>query len=158
MGFKALCSVVAGWQGREGVIVKFDNGLWVKVKSKWWFRAGRSQQCRWKLKEQQLRSAERRVQQIALGETIEQRVAVVGWPAGTSIDTVKRVFASAIKVEMITERATGKLRLVVVAFSGKEDQRAVLGRDWMVDGRELVVAKAYGRRARTGSKPIVASY
>ena len=35
MGFKSLCRVVKGWQDREGVIVKFTNGAWVKVKSAW---------------------------------------------------------------------------------------------------------------------------
>jgi hypothetical protein len=48
-----LRAEVQGWWNREGVIIRFTNGLWVKAKSNWWFQAGFGQQISHSAREQQ---------------------------------------------------------------------------------------------------------
>ena len=71
---------VQDWWGREGVIVQFSNGLWMKVKGRWWFQAGYNNGMQGTAVKQRQQKQDRRGKLSDRLGLVEQRVAVVGWP------------------------------------------------------------------------------
>jgi len=144
-----IADCVAGWVGKEGVVVRFSDGTAVKVKSRWWFRSGfgpqeREQDRRWRHRE-----AERQQRQQELLQTREQRLVVVGFQGMVQAGDVFRVMTGAAKAEFVTDKKTGKLRVVTVSFmdceSCKVGEQAARRAGWKT-------RRAYSRRTRGSAK------
>ena len=157
MSIDDMRSEVLGWWGREGVIVRFSNGLWVKLKSRWWFRAGYS-------KVVQERAAGQceleRLRKIKLGVHFslpELRIAVVGLPKMSSVKTVRDVYPEAEKIEMVYD-LHGKLRVTVLAMADQHTRDEVLREVRTIGKKKLCMQAAYSRRARTRGCVRVVTY
>ena len=157
MSIDDMRSEVLGWWGREGVIVRFSNGLWVKLKSRWWFRAGYS-------KVVQERAAGQcemeRLRKIRLGVHFslpELRIAVVGWPKMSSVQTVRDAYPEAKKIEMVYD-LHGKLRVTVLALADQHTRDEVLRGVRTIGKKKLCMQAAYSRRARTRGSVRVVTY
>ena len=98
MSIDDMRSEVMGSWGREGVIVRFSNGLWVKLKSRWWFRAGYSKVVQERAAGQCELERLIELRKIRLGVHFslpELRISVVGWPKMSSVQTVRDVYPEA---------------------------------------------------------------
>ena len=88
------------------VIVRFSNGVWVKLKSRWWFRAGYNKV----VQERAARQCElERLREIKLGVHFslpELRIAVVGGPKMSSVKAVRDVYPEAEKIETVYDLHT----------------------------------------------------
>jgi hypothetical protein len=147
-GLYGVMREVRRWKGREGVIVRLEGGVLVKVKSNWWFRVGvdrdrNEKAVEWKEQEQ------RRVERLSgQGRLKAQRLAVVGWQMGTSLHQMSMAVATAVRLEAVYGRG-GKLRVVMAAFGTVAAAQKVLQEGLVCGGRRLQVQAAYSNR--TGS-------
>jgi hypothetical protein len=147
-GLYGVMREVRRWKGREGVIVRLEGGVLVKVKSNWWFRVGvdrdrNEKAVEWKEQEQ------RRVERLSgQGRLKAQRLAVVGWQMGTSLHQMSMAVATAVRLEAVYGRG-GKLKVVMAAFGTVAAAQKVLQEGLVCGGRRLQVQEAYSNR--TGS-------
>jgi hypothetical protein len=139
---------VQGWWDREGVIIRFTNGLWVKAKSNWWFRAGFGERLSHDAHEQHELEISRRQKLEGKSQLLEQRIAVVGWPPLTSMQDVRFTFSTAARAEMVYNLG-GKLRVVIVSYSATRERDAAMQKPTYTNGNKLKLCEAYSRRART---------
>jgi hypothetical protein len=119
MSLRDLVSEVQSWVGKEGVVVKFEDGTMCKVKSEWWFRAG----YRWEDREEaKLWRHKERVRQAKFRDrmrTRPQRVAMWGIQGHTTVETIRRWVPEARKIEMVYKTG-GKLSVAIASFDDKD--------------------------------------
>ena len=149
MGLKDMVDTVRAWKGREGVIVRFEGGITVKVKSDWWFAAGHSKERAAKAAEWKQQESERRSRMRGRCQLREQRVAVVGWRMGTTHEEISRCLNKAEHVEVVYGRTNGKMRVVIASYRAAAEVQAMLsGRLVMCGDRVLQTRAVYSGRTR----------
>ena len=140
---------VQQWQNREGVVIHMSGGQVVKAKSLWWYRSGFTQKTRraaalnkvelWRL------IAKRQLQMLST----KQRLAVVGWPMGTTPKAVFQRFQHAKKAELVFCQHTNVLRVVIVSFETEEDMK----QEWDKAGAaKCRMRPAYSSRTRSSKE------
>ena len=100
--------------------MRFGDGQMVKVKSRWWFRSGfigrwRQDAVEWAAQER----CKRKVMETRL-KLRRQRLAIVGCAGIGCVMDVFKQFELAIKIEMVYNTVTGRLRVVIVSFQTVE--------------------------------------
>lgn len=133
------------WHNCEGVVVRFTDGTWVKIKSDWWSRTGYSSQFSSKISarvaEEQLRLRERKrkLQHFSL------RLAFYGLPFDMRHGDIAHLFPGCRQIQMVYGHS-GRLRVALVAFSTVSERNEAL---WDPCHRDLDLETAYSSRART---------
>ena len=147
---------VYGWRNVEGVVVRFRNGLWLKIKSKWWCDTGYTKRFTNKIKDrldaskQRVHDKKRRHQHHSL------RLAVTNMHYSTSVANIAIAswFPTARKVEMVYN-PIGRLRLAMLAFDSMAERNQALQDPLNSD---LSLVGAYSARTRTSSKVVVTNH
>ena len=151
------------YKRQEGVVVRLDRGtsgqsdILVKVKTNWWFQAGHDKEKNREAADWREKETARASRMVAEGRTRTQRLAVVGWKAGTSEANVHECLEGSERGEMVYEKRTGRLRVVMVSYRTQEQAERVLSEGVICDGRRLAVREAYSTRTRGSEKHRVAT-
>ena len=106
MGWNAMTTlrmVVRQWQHCEGVVIRFTDGSWVKVKSQWWedacagYSSGFTEKIAYKIGQARLKLQQdkRRYQHHSL------RLAVTLLPIDANPGEIKHCFPAATKIQMV---------------------------------------------------------
>ena len=149
IGLKAIVKQVSQWKAKEGVIVRLEGGVVLKVKSDWWFTAGYCKRFRDKAKEWKEQEDQRWTRMQRKMQTKRHRLAVVR-PYGIEKPAdVLSVMSTAEKVEAVYTGA--KLSVIIVSFKctkeKNEAQQAALELKWKVcDSYSNRTANKVGRR------------
>jgi hypothetical protein len=163
LGMEQLIKTVRQWKSREGIVVRLNRGtsgqgdIMVKIKTNWWFQAGHDKSKIEGAEEWRNKETARASRMRAEGRTRVQRLAVVGWRAGTSEAAAHECLEDSERGEMVYEKRTGRLRVVMVSYKTQEQAERVLREGIMCDGRRLAVREAYSARTRGSEKHRVAT-
>ena len=91
-------------------------------------------------------------------QTPGQRLAVVGWRAGTTVKNVFRTFGTARKAELVYRRSTGRLAVVILSFGTRWEREAAQEQARDTVGQERMRV-AYSRQTRnTRERQVVTLY
>jgi hypothetical protein len=139
---------VKNWHNCEGVVIRFTNQSWVKVKSDWWQRTGYSSQFSVKIaagvtsEQRKLQARKEKLQHFSL------RLAVLGLRFDTRPVEVMDWFPGCKQVQMVYGHS-GRLRLAIVVFSTQSERNEAL---WDPLNSALQLQPAYSSRTRTGAR------
>jgi hypothetical protein len=153
MGLKDMVETVRAWKGREGVIVKFEGGVMVKLKSDWWFAAGHGKERTAKATEWRQHENERKIRTEDRCQLRSQRVAVVGWRMGTTHEDISRCLSDAEHVEVVYSKTNGRMRVVIASYKATAEAQAMLSRKVVTWGDKMLQTRAvYSGRTRTSKE------
>ena len=153
MGMKDMVGAVKEWKGREGVIVRLEGNVVVKVKSDWWFAAGHRRERTERAAEWKRKEAGRRQKAEERCQLRTQRVAVVGWKMGTTHAAIRECLSSVEHVEVVYNKENGKMRVVIASYGAAAEAQAMLSRRVVMWGREVLQTRAvYSGRTRTSKE------
>lgn len=154
LDLRGIVRAVRQWQGREGVIVKLQSRVVVKVKSAWWFQAGHDRQRSEKATEWRAKEKARTMQRRQRCQLRSQRVAIVGWQMGVNVRELEMMgcLPEAQRVEAVYNKSNGRLRVVIASFGAEAAAQEMLGRKLVCGGRVLQVQQAYNNRTRESSR------
>ena len=145
---------VRTWINCEGVVIRFTDNTWLKIKSKWWLSTGYSQAYTDKIAnrihEEKLRLNDKkaRLQHHSL------RLAVTNLRGDTTSFHIKAWFPEAQKVELAYTHA-GHLKVAIASFSNKAQRDHAL-----LDptNSDLMLQQAYSVRTRSNARVRVSTF
>ena len=147
-GLEDIVPVVEGFHNCEGVVVRFADGGWLKIKSKWWQRTGYTKHSTERVREQILKVKGTVRKKKAMLQHHSLRLAVTRLEYRDSVKDISKWFPSAKRAEMVYNNA-GRLRLAVLTFETKKERDKAV-RDSNV--AHLCPKEAYSARTRTSAK------
>ena len=147
-GLEDIVEEVEGFHNCEGVVVRFEDGGWLKIKSKWWQKAGYVKYKTERVREQIVKAKDTVKKKKAMLQHHSLRMAVTMLKYRDSVKDIKEWFPSAKRAEMVHNNA-GRLRLAVLAFETKKERDRVV-RDPSI--AHLCPKEAYSARTRTSAK------
>jgi len=137
--------IVKGWHNCEGVVVRFTDQTWVKIKSDWWLKTGYSSQFSTRIsavvadERVKLRIKKEKLQHFSV------RLAVTDLDFDTRPVEVMEWFPGCLQVQMVYGHS-GRLRVAIVAFATESKRNEAL---WDPANSDLRLEPAYSHRART---------
>jgi hypothetical protein len=146
--------VVRRWHNCEGVVVRFRDRTWVKVKSDWWEATGYSPQFTERVVTQVMLARERLAASKARLQHHSLRLALTCLVGDENPEELRVLFPSARRIELVY-RHSGRLSLVMLAFATARERNFAL-RD--PANSELGLQPAYSCRTRTNHRQRVVAF
>ena len=116
-----ISAEVEAWRGKEGVVVRMEDGAMVKVKSSWWFQAGYCRHFRDAAREWRSNEKARQMRMEGRLHTRPQRLAITRARGLQKPTDIFNVMQRAKKVEAVYN-ARGKLTFIIVGFVSRQEQ------------------------------------
>ena len=145
LALPAMDSEVSGWVGSEGVVVRMDNGVVLKMKSWWWRQQEKKEKRRWYSQEHKLQAIRREDKRRVHMEREDQRVVVRGWNHWVHPSRALDWYAGAMKVEAVCRRSDGRQSTVIMSFGTASEAKAALGCR-RLEGSRVSAERAYSAR------------
>jgi hypothetical protein len=139
-----VVDTVRGWEGREGVVVRFNCGTMVKAKSEWWLKTGFCRADREAAKQWHSDERVREANKKDRLHTRGQRIAIWGLRGQITAKDIHAVVPAVVKVEMVY-KTEGNLAVVIASVREAAEAQACIQAarvtGWQAD-------QAYSRRTR----------
>ena len=145
---------VFSWHNCEGVVVRFTDGQWVKIKSKWWCNTGYTKHFTDKIQDRILASKEKLQMKKYRLQHHSLRLAIKNLGHDINPSHINKRFPGARKVDMVYS-PNGRLRVAILAFESMAERDQVLCDPLHSD---LCLEKAYSARTRTNCKVVVTNH
>jgi len=120
-GIRRISAEVEAWRGKEGVVVRMEDGEMVKVKSSWWFQAGYCRHFRDAAREWRSNEKARQMRMEGRLHTRPQRLAITRARGLQKPTDIFNVMQRAKKVEAVYN-ARCKLPVIIVGFVSRQEQ------------------------------------
>ena len=154
LSLQAIRDDVVTWHNREGVVIRFTDQSWVKIKSKWWADTGYSSAftekiaARMRYEKLKLRDKKAKLQHHSL------RLAITNLRRDITSFHIKAWFPEAQKVEMVYTHA-GHLTAAIASFSSKAQRDHAL---FDPANSDFMLQQAYSVRTRSNARVRVSTF